>query len=260
MGYKSKTSEIELSIVMPCLNEAETVSICVQKAISWLEAKAICGEVIVADNGSTDGSGGLSEKVGARVVRIPDSGYGCALMGGIECALGKYVIIGDADGSYDFSRLDGFLEQLRAGYELVQGCRLPSGGGQVMPGAMPFLHRWIGNPFFSFLARRWFSAPIHDVYCGLRGFTREFYHRLNMQCTGMEFAVEMVIKASLLKADIAEEPITLFPDGRCRSKAHLRTFRDGWRTVRLFLVYNWEGPFFVRGRRNKMSSFPSAYH
>ena len=155
-------------------------------------------------------------------------------MGGIEYAHGKYLIIGDADDSYDFSRLDGFIERLRTGCDLVQGCRLPSGGGKVLPGAMPFLHRWLGNPLFSFLARRWFSVPIHDVYSGLRGFSRNFYQQLNMRCPGMEFAVEMIIKASLMKARMGEVPITLHPDGRFDRKPHLRTFRDGWRTLCLF--------------------------
>lgn len=236
-GPKSEPDEIELSIVMPCLNEVETVSSCVRKAVSWLEARAICGEVIVADNGSTDGSVESSEQAGGRVVRISNQGYGNALMGGIEYARGKYLIMGDADGSYDFSRLDGFIDQLRSGCDLVQGCRLPAGGGRVLPGAMPFLHRWLGNPLFSFLVRRWFSVPIHDVYCGLRGFSGNFYRQLNMRCTGMEFAVEMIIKASLIKARIGEVPITLHPDGRVDRKPHLRTFRDGWRTLCFFLPY-----------------------
>jgi|SRR5271165_2601674 len=236
VGSNGEPDEIELSIVMPCLNEVETVSSCVRKAVSWLEARAICGEVIVADNGSTDGSTESSEQAGGRVVRISNKGYGNALMGGIEYARGKYLIMGDSDDSYDFSRLDGFIEQLRAGCDLVQGCRLTTGGGQVMPGAMPFLHRWLGNPLFSLLARRWFSVPIHDVYCGLRGFSRNFYQQLNMRCTGMDFAVEIIIKASLMKARIGEVPITLHPDGRVDRKPHLRTFRDGWRTLCFFLL------------------------
>jgi glycosyltransferase involved in cell wall biosynthesis len=239
--------ETEISIVIPCLNEVETVSNCVARAISWLESRFICGEVIVADNGSTDGSVESSENAGARVVHVIGKGYGLALMGGIESARGRYVIMGDADESYDFSRLDGFLEKLRSGYDLVQGCRLPSGGGQVLPDAMPFLHRRLGNPLFSFLAQRWFGAPIHDVYCGLRGFSRSFYHQLNMQCTGMEFAVEMIIKASLMKARISEVPITLYRDGRVARKPHLRTFRDGWRTLRFFLLYSPRWLFLIPG-------------
>jgi glycosyltransferase involved in cell wall biosynthesis len=243
---KGEYAQIELSIVIPCLNEVETVSSCVRKAVSWLEARAICGEVIVADNGSTDGSIESSEQVGGRVVRISKKGYGNALMGGIGYAHGKYLIMGDADDSYDFSSLDGFIDQLRSGCDLVQGCRLPAGGGRVMPGAMPFLHRWLGNPLFSLLARRWFSVPIHDVYCGLRGFSRDFYQQLNMRCTGMEFAVEMIAKASLMKARIGEVPITLHPDGRVGRKPHLRTFRDGWRTLYFFLCYRLKW-LLVRG-------------
>ena len=231
---------------MPCLNEVETVSSCVRKAISWLETRAICGEVIVADNGSTDGSIESSEREGGRVVRISSRGYGNALMGGIEYAQGKYLIMGDADDSYDFSHLDGFIEQLRTGCDLVQGCRLPAGGGRVMPGAMPFLHRRFGNPLFSFLARHWFSVPIHDVYCGLRGFSREFYRQLNMRCTGMEFAVEMIIKASFMEARIGEVPIILHPDGAGSQKSHLRTFRDGWRTLRFFLIHGAKRLFSFR--------------
>jgi glycosyltransferase involved in cell wall biosynthesis len=240
-------AEIELSIVIPCLNEVETVSVCVRKAVSWLESKVVRGEVIVADNGSTDGSVEISEAAGARVVRVTEKGYGNALMGGIESANGKYLIMGDADDSYDFSSLDGFVDKLRTGYDLVQGCRLPSGGGQVMRDAMPVLHRILGNPLFSFLARRWFGAPIHDVYCGLRGFRRDIYTQLNMQCTGMEFAVEMIIKASLMKVRIGEVPITLHPDGRVTRKPHLRTFRDGWRTLRFFLLYSPRWLFLIPG-------------
>jgi glycosyltransferase involved in cell wall biosynthesis len=239
--------EIEVSIVIPCLNEVDTVAKCVGKAVSWLNARAINGEVILADNGSTDGSIESAERAGARIVRVAKKGYGSALMQGIECALGKYVIMGDADDSYDFSRLDGFLEKLRSGSELVQGCRLRAGGGKVMPNAMPVLHRWWGNPMFSLLARLWFGAPIHDIYCGLRGFSKRFYDTLNMQCTGMEFAVEMVIKASLLNARVAEVPITLYPDGRVHRKRHLRTFRDGWRTLRFFLLYSPRWLFLVPG-------------
>jgi glycosyltransferase involved in cell wall biosynthesis len=246
-GPQMPPVEIELSIVIPCLNEVETVSICVRKAVTWLKSRMIRGEVIVADNGSTDGSVEISVQAGARVIRVTEKGYGNALMGGIESADGKYLIIGDADDSYDFSRLDGFIDKLRAGYDLVQGCRLPSGGGQVMPDAMPILHRTLGNPLFSFLARRWFGAQIHDVYCGLRGFRRNFYAQLNMQCTGMEFAVEMIIKASLLGVRIGEVPITLHPDGRVTRKPHLRTFRDGWRTLRFFLLYSPRWLFLIPG-------------
>jgi glycosyltransferase involved in cell wall biosynthesis len=241
------SSEIEVSIVIPCLDEAETVGICVEKAVRWIRTQRIRGEVIVADNGSTDGSRDIAVVKGARVVAIPNKGYGNALMGGIAEAQGRFVIMGDADDSYDFSALDGFLQKLRAGYELAQGCRLPEGGGTIMSDAMPFLHRWWGNPMFSMLARVWFAAPIHDVYCGLRGFSKAFYQRLQMQCTGMEFAVEMIIKASLLRAKIAEIPITLYKDGRQIRRAHLRTFRDGWRTLRFFLMFSPRWLFLIPG-------------
>jgi glycosyltransferase involved in cell wall biosynthesis len=239
--------QIEVSVVIPCLNESETVGACIDKALGWMRENDVQGEVIVADNGSTDGSQAIAVARGARVIAIPEKGYGNALMGGIAGANGRFVIMGDADDSYDFSALDGFLHKLREGNDLAQGCRLPMGGGKVMTNAMPFLHRWWGNPMFSFLARLWFGAPIHDVNCGLRGFTKKFYQRLDMRCIGMEFAVEMVIKASLLKAKIAEVPITLYPDGRLTRRPHLRTFRDGWRTLRFFLMFSPRWLFLIPG-------------
>lgn len=232
---------------MPCLNEADTLAVCIEKAQRALQAHAITGEVIVADNGSTDGSVEIAERLGARVVPVVEKGYGSALMGGIAAARGRYILMGDADDSYDFGELPKFVERLRGGAELVQGCRLPSGGGQVLPGAMPFLHRWLGNPLFSALARLWFRAPIHDVYCGLRGFTRTLYERLDQRCTGMEFATEMIIKASLSGARISEVPITLHPDGRWSHRPHLRTFRDGWRTLRFFLMCSPRWLFLIPG-------------
>jgi glycosyltransferase involved in cell wall biosynthesis len=239
--------EIELSVVMPCLNEADTLEACIQKALSSIETLGIAGEVVVADNGSTDGSIQIAEAAGARVVHVAQRGYGSALMGGIEAARGKYVIMGDADDSYNFLEIPKFFKKLNEGYDLVQGCRLPAGGGQVLPGAMPFLHRLIGNPMLSFLARLMFRAPINDVYCGMRGFTKALYQRLDQRCTGMEFATEMIIKSSLFQENIAEVPIALHPDGRKAHAPHLRTFRDGWRTVRLFLLYSPRWLFLVPG-------------
>lgn len=227
---------LEVSIVMPCLNEADTLATCIEKAQSALNELGAVGEIIVADNGSVDASVKIAESLGARVVHVEEKGYGSALMGGIEAARGKYVIMGDADDSYDFLEVPKFVVKLREGYDLVQGCRLPSGGGTVLPGAMPFLHRWWGNPMFSMLARRWFRAPIHDVYCGMRGFSKSFYEGLRLRCTGMEFATEMIIKASAWGSSIAETPITLHPDGRKSHAPHLKTFRDGWRTLRFFLM------------------------
>lgn len=240
-------TSIEVTIVMPCLNEADTLGICIAKAQRALSADNIAGEVIIADNGSTDGSQNIATKMGARVVNVSTRGYGNALMGGIAAARGKYIIMGDADDSYDFLEIPKYLEKLRQGYDLVQGCRLPSGGGRVMPGAMPFLHRWWGNPMFSLMARWWFYAPIHDVYCGLRGFTKVLYNRLNLRCTGMEFATEMIIKSSLYSERIAEVPITLHRDGRTAHPPHLKTYRDGWRTLRFFLIYSPRWLFYLPG-------------
>lgn len=238
---------LELSVVMPCLNEADTLEICIQKAQRALKEHAIQGEIIIADNGSTDGSQKIAERLGARVIEVSEKGYGSALQGGIAAARGKYVIMGDADDSYDFLEIPKFVAKLREGYDLVQGCRLPSGGGRVMPNAMPFLHRWWGNPMFSRLGRSWFRAPIHDVYCGLRGFKKELAERLKQRCTGMEFATEMIIKSSLHKVRITEVPITLHPDGRKTHAPHLRTFRDGWRTMRFFMMYSPRWLFLIPG-------------
>jgi len=227
---------IELSVVMPCLNEADTIAVCVGKALKAIAEHGLDAEVLIADNGSTDGSQAIAESLGARVVPVTAKGYGNALMGGITAARGRYVIMGDADDSYDFTEIPKFVRALRAGFDLVQGCRLPSGGGTVRPGAMPFLHRWWGNPMFSWMARQMFDAPIHDVYCGMRGFTKVAYTGLDQRCTGMEFATEMIIKATSYRLKIAEVPITLHPDGRKAHAPHLKTFRDGWRTLRFFLM------------------------
>jgi glycosyltransferase involved in cell wall biosynthesis len=237
----------EVSVVMPCLNEADTLATCIRKAKQALRKEGIDGEVIVADNGSVDGSQTIALQEGARLVQVAARGYGNALMGGIAAARGKYVIMGDADDSYDFFEIPRFVAKLRQGYDLVQGCRLPAGGGKIMPGAMPLLHRWWGNPMFSWMVRSWFYAPIHDVYCGLRGFTKALYQRLDQRCTGMEFATEMIIKASLYKQKIAEVPITLHTDGRRAHAPHLKTYRDGWRTLRFFLIYSPRWLFYLPG-------------
>jgi glycosyltransferase involved in cell wall biosynthesis len=246
-ALQAHPAEIEVSVIMPCLNEADTLATCIEKAQRALGEHGIAGEVIVADNGSTDGSLEIAERLGARVVHVRERGYGSALMGGIQHARGRFVIMGDADDSYDFLEIPRFVEKLREGHDLVQGCRLPSGGGRIMPGAMPGLHRYWGNPMFSSMAKRWFRAPIHDVYCGLRGFRREFYNELDQRCTGMEFATEMIVKSSLRSARIAEVPITLHPDGRKTRAPHLRTFRDGWRTLRFFLLYSPRYLFLAPG-------------
>jgi len=238
---------VEVSVVMPCLNEADTVARCVTKARRALEAAGLQGEVIVADNGSTDDSPRLAAEAGARVIAVAEKGYGAALMGGIAAARGRFVVMADADDSYDLLEVPRFVEKLRDGFDLVQGCRLPSGGGRVVPGAMPLLHYWLGNPLFSFLARLWFGSPVRDVYCGLRGFRRQFQTGLGQRCTGMEFATEMVLRSALDGASIAEIPITLHPDGRRVRAPHLKTFRDGWRTLRLLLLYSPRWLFLLPG-------------
>jgi Glycosyl transferase family 2 len=237
----------ELSVVMPCLNEADTLGTCIAKAQAAMDASAIDGEVIVADNGSTDGSQAIASSLGARVVPVAARGYGNALMGGIAASRGRFILMGDADDSYDFFELPRFVQKLREGYDLVQGCRLKRGGGQLLPGAMPTLHRVIGNPLFSMLARSWYQTPISDVYCGLRAFTRDHYERLDQRCTGMEFATEMIVKSTWGSARIAEVPITLHPDGRKAHPPHLRTMRDGWRTLRLLLLYTPRRLFLIPG-------------
>ena len=233
-----KHEEVELSIVMPCLNEGETLESCIVKAQRALTEANIRGEIILADNGSSDGSLQIAQRLGVRIVQVAAKGYGNALMGGFAVARGKYILMGDADDSYDFLDAPRFLNKLREGYDLVQGCRLPAGGGTIMSGAMPFSHRWLGNPVFSFMARTMFSAPIHDIYCGLRAFTKAHYDRLELRCVGMEFATEMIIKSSLHRAKIAEIPIILHPDGRVTRRSHLKTIRDGWRTLRFFLLFS----------------------
>jgi glycosyltransferase involved in cell wall biosynthesis len=239
--------DLELSVVIPCLNEAETLGICIEKARRAMNEHCIRGEIVVADNGSTDGSDEIALRMGARVVRVAAKGYGNALMGGISGAGGRFIIMGDADDSYDFLEIPRFIEKLRRGFSLVQGCRLPSGGGTVAPGAMPPLHRWLGNPMLTFLVKVMFGSKLHDVYCGLRGFTKQLYHELNMRCSGMEFATEMIIKANLFGAHICEVPITLHPDGRKLRRPHLRTFRDGWRTLRFYLMCSPRWLFLVPG-------------
>ena len=246
-SVNDSTEEVELSVVIPCLNEADTLADCIAQAQLALIENEIIGEIVVADNGSTDGSHEIAKQMGVRVVNVPNKGYGSALMGGIEAARGRYIIMGDADGSYDFDEIPRFVEKLREGYDLVQGCRLPSGGGRVMPGAMPLLHRWIGNPLFSLMARRWFKSPLHDIYCGMRGFTKSHYERLAQRCTGMEFATEMTIKTALLDAKTTEVSLTLHPDGRKVHAPHLKTFRDGWRTLRFFLLCSPRRLFLVPG-------------
>ena len=234
---------MELTVVMPCLNEAETVATCVRKAIGFLADSGISGEVLIADNGSTDGSQQLAEAEGARVVNIEEKGYGNALMGGIVAAHGKYIIMGDADDSYDFTNLMPFVEELRKGADMVMGNRFKGG---IAPGAMPPLHRYLGNPVLSFVGRLFFRSHIGDFHCGLRGFSRDSVMSLGLQATGMEFASEMVVKATLAKQHITEVPTTLAKDGRTRAP-HLHTWRDGWRHLRFLLLFSPRWLFFLPG-------------
>lgn len=233
----------ELSIVMPCLNEAETLAVCIDKARDFLSSHNVVGEVVIADNGSTDGSQAIAREHGARVVNVSEKGYGSALMGGVKAAQGRYVIMGDADDSYDFSSLKVFVDKLREGYELVMGNRFRGG---IKPGAMPPLHRYLGNPVLSGIGRLFFRSPIGDFHCGLRGFNKSSIERLDLQTTGMEFASEMVVKATLHKLRIAEVPTTLSPDGRSRPP-HLRSWRDGWRHLRFLLMYSPKWLFMYPG-------------
>jgi glycosyltransferase involved in cell wall biosynthesis len=234
---------VELSVVMPCLNEAQTLATCIEKAKESLKRTNVVGEIVIADNGSTDGSAEIAERLGARVVRVGSRGYGSALMGGIAAAQGRYVIIGDADDTYDFGHIPRFLEPLRQGVDLVMGNRFRGG---IRPGAMPWLHRYLGNPVLSGLGRLFFGSPFGDFHCGLRAFSKSAYTRMSLCTTGMEFASEMVVKATLLKLSMTEVPTTLGPDQRSR-KPHLRTWRDGWRHLRFLLLYSPRWLFLFPG-------------
>jgi glycosyltransferase involved in cell wall biosynthesis len=237
---------VELSIVMPCLNEGETLARCIETARLGIQRAGVHGEIIVADNGSTDGSPAIAEKSGARVVPVKEKGYGSALRGGVHAALGKWILMGDADESYDFSEADRFVKKFQEGFELVMGCRLPSGGGTILPGAMPWKNRWLGNPVLSFIGRLFFNCPARDFHCGLRGFTRAAFEKMELKTTGMEFASEMVIKSTFKRLKIAEVPVTLRPDGRSRPP-HLKPWRDGWRHLRFMLLFSPRWLFLAPG-------------
>ena len=236
-------STIEVSIIMPCLNEAETLETCIKKAQWFIAENELAGEVIIADNGSTDGSQEIARRLNARVIDVPAKGYGSALKGGIAAAQGEYIIMGDADDSYDFSNLNPFIKKLRNGYDLVMGNRFKGG---IASGAMPFLHRYLGNPVLTGIGKLLFASPCNDFHCGLRGFRKDSISDLDLQTTGMEFASEMVVKATLHKMQIAEVPTTLSPDGRSRPP-HLNTWRDGWRHLRFLLMYSPRWLFFYPG-------------
>jgi len=230
-------NEVELTILMPCLNEAETLATCIQKAQSFLDAHGVSGEVLIADNGSTDGSQEIAKGLGARVVDVPQRGYGAALIGGTNAARGRYTVMGDADDSYDFTALLPFLERLRAGDDLVMGNRFAGG---IERGAMPWLHKYVGNPVLSLVGRVFFRSRIRDFHCGLRGYNTERMRALELKTLGMEFASEMVVQATLRRYAISEVPTTLAVDGRSRPP-HLRSFRDGWRHLKFLLMHapNW---------------------
>ncbi|MEV4319673.1 glycosyltransferase family 2 protein [Actinocrispum sp. NPDC049592] len=234
---------LELSIVMPCLNEAETLATCINKAMGYLERSGVAGEVVIADNGSTDGSQQIARDLGARVVDVEAKGYGNALMGGIKASRGTYVIMGDADDSYDFSSLDAFVEKLREGADVVMGNRFKGG---IEPGAMPPLHKYLGNPVLSFIGKLFFKAPVGDFHCGLRGFRRDSIMRIGLHTSGMEFASEVVVKSCLSGLKMTEVPTTLKKDGRSRPP-HLRSWRDGWRHLRFLLVYSPRWLFLYPG-------------
>jgi glycosyltransferase involved in cell wall biosynthesis len=233
----------ELTVVMPCLNEAATIGICIRKALDSFERIGISGEVVVADNGSTDGSQQIAEELGARVVPVERRGYGAALTGGIAAARGRWVIMGDADDSYDFSDLEPFVRRLREGYDLVAGNRFKGG---IRPGAMPWLHRRLGNPVLSFVGKTLYGTPCGDIYCGLRGFDREKVAALDIRSSGMEFAIEMIVKATMQGLRVTEVPTTLSPDAEGR-EPHLNTWRDGWKSIRLLLLYSPRSLFLYPG-------------
>lgn len=226
----------DLSVVIPCLNEEDTLGRCLSKLLTVAKKEHFTIEVIVADNGSKDGSIDIAKLFNTHIVHVSQKGYGAALMGGIDSAKAEYILMADADDSYDFLDTPKFYQKIREGFDLVQGCRLPNGGGKIENGAMPWSHRYIGNPLFTYLVRSWFGAPIHDVYCGMRAFRKNFYDSLKMRCKGMEFATEMIIKGTNAGAKIEEVPITLHKDGRIQHPPHLRTIRDGWKTLCFFIL------------------------
>lgn len=242
-GKTNRAHPFELSVVLPCLNEKETVAVCVEKAVAALKSAGIDGEVIVADNGSTDGSIEMAQSAGARVVHVEHRGYGNALRGGIQAARGTYVLMADSDDSYEFSHIPRFIEQLRRGSDLVMGNRFLGG---IRDGAMPPLHRYLGNPVLTAIGRLFFHSPSHDFHCGIRAFRKDSYERMDIRSTGMEFASEMVVKASLLQMKVSEVPTTLSPDGRTHPP-HLRTWHDGWRHLRFLLMYSPRWLFLYPG-------------
>ena len=239
--YESPDRPPRVSVVMPCLNEAETLERCIVKARRFLDSRDIPGEIVVADNGSTDGSLEIAKRLGARIVRVEERGYGSALRHGIEAARGEFIVMGDADDSYDFAALELFIAKLDSGYDLVMGNRFRGG---IRPNAMPWLHRWVGNPVLTAIGRTFFGSQVGDFHCGLRAFRKSAYNSMGLQCAGMEFASEMVIQSTLKGLKVCEVPTILHPDGRSRPP-HLRTWRDGWRHLRFMLLFSPRWLFLV---------------
>jgi glycosyltransferase involved in cell wall biosynthesis len=253
--FMKKEEVIELSFVLPCLNEEKTIERCVRQCWEVLQSNEVQGEVIVSDNGSDDNSVKIARSAGAYVVDVRGKGYGSACRGGIRAASGKFILIGDSDLSYDFSQMPRFLRELRGGADLVVGCRLPAGGGRIDKGAMPFLHRWVGNPVLSFLGRIFFKADVKDFHCGIRAFDRQKIQRLRLRAQGMEFATEMIVKAVVRKLNIVQVPVALSRDGR-GGNSHLKTWSDGWRHLRFLLLHSPRWLFVYPGTFITMISLP----
>lgn len=243
----SDETDIEISLVIPCLNEAETLEACITRARDTLDSLGVRHEIILSDNGSVDGSQTIARRLGVRVVHVQAKGYGFTVMAGVEASRGRYIVLVDADNRYDLIELRRFIEPLRAGHDLVQGCRLPAGKGMIHPGAMSRINRWFAIPLFSWLARRWFRSTVHDIFCGMRAFSRRAYDRWALRCVGLEFATEMIIKASLFRDRVAEVPVSFYPDRRRIRRPHLKNIKDGWRTLRLFLISCPRWLFLVPG-------------
>lgn len=237
---------MEVSVIIPCLNECRTIGSCIVKATKALKKGSFLGEIVIADNGSNDGSTEIGKKLGARVVEVSEKGYGNALMRGIEAAKGKYIVMGDADDTYDFAYIGQFVKELELGYDLVVGCRFPSGGGKIMPGSMPWKNQWFGTPILNFLGRLFFKAPVRDFHCGLRSFTKDAFKKMNLHSTGMEFASEMIIKATIMNMRISEIPIVFYKNN-FRRKPHLRPWRDGWRHLSFMLLWSPNWLFLIPG-------------
>ncbi len=250
---------MDLSVIIPCLNEQDTLSICINKCIKSFDKFNIKGEIIIADNGSTDGSIEIAKKLGVKIVNVKEKGYGNALIKGIESSSGKYIIMGDADDSYDFSKLDDFYKKLLEGYDIVQGCRFSIGGGKIEKSAMPLSHKYIGNPLFSFISKIFFSLPFNDVYCGFRGFRKDIFIKLNHFSNGMVFAIENLIKFKVNGYKCAEIPVVLHKDGRKKSKSHLNTISDGWKTLRFLLVASPKWIYFFPSLILLILSFYNLY-